>query len=292
MTHRQLLAQVWAPRRWKAINTSVSMSAICARDRGRPGAAAPPPHRDRRRLPLPALTPCSLNHSRPETHAHHAHRRLHQAGPRQRPDSGAPGHQHHHASGGAAIVNPYDLFAIEAALRLKDELGGRVTVMSMGPTRPNPPCARPSPWAATRPSWSPTASLPALTPWPRPMSWPRPSAPWTRNCRSAWYSPASRPSTAIPPRSGRVSPSVWHAVADLCLAHRRGRPGAAAHRRRAPRRGGVQVLETAMPALITLLEGSNEIRFATTPGMFRAARRASAIGIATQPASRTSSWSD
>ena len=36
--------------------------------------------------------------------------------------------------------------------------------------------------------------------------------------------------------------------------------------------GGVQVLETAMPALITMLEGSNEIRFASTPGMFRAAR--------------------
>lgn len=36
--------------------------------------------------------------------------------------------------------------------------------------------------------------------------------------------------------------------------------------------GGVQVLETAMPALITMLEGSNELRFATTPGMFRAVR--------------------
>ncbi|MDO9008882.1 MAG: electron transfer flavoprotein subunit beta/FixA family protein, partial [Thiobacillus sp.] len=32
-----------------------------------------------------------------------------------------------------AIVNPYDLFSLEAALRLKDEYGGRVTVLSMGP---------------------------------------------------------------------------------------------------------------------------------------------------------------
>ena len=32
-----------------------------------------------------------------------------------------------------AIVNPYDLFSLEAALRLKDEHGGRVTVISMGP---------------------------------------------------------------------------------------------------------------------------------------------------------------
>jgi hypothetical protein len=37
-----------------------------------------------------------------------------------------------------AIINPYDLFAIEAALRLKDQLGGRVTVMSMGPNQAEP----------------------------------------------------------------------------------------------------------------------------------------------------------
>lgn len=36
--------------------------------------------------------------------------------------------------------------------------------------------------------------------------------------------------------------------------------------------GGVQVLETALPVLITMLEGTNELRFATTPDMFRAAR--------------------
>ncbi len=32
-----------------------------------------------------------------------------------------------------AIVNPYDLFALEEALRLKDRFGGRVTVLCMGP---------------------------------------------------------------------------------------------------------------------------------------------------------------
>lgn len=31
------------------------------------------------------------------------------------------------------IVNPYDLFALEEALRLRDEYGGSVTVLSMGP---------------------------------------------------------------------------------------------------------------------------------------------------------------
>jgi len=31
------------------------------------------------------------------------------------------------------IINPYDLFAIEAALRLRDKHGGKVTVLTMGP---------------------------------------------------------------------------------------------------------------------------------------------------------------
>jgi electron transfer flavoprotein beta subunit len=36
--------------------------------------------------------------------------------------------------------------------------------------------------------------------------------------------------------------------------------------------GGVQVLKTRLPSLITMLEGSNEMRFATMPSMIRAAR--------------------
>ena len=36
--------------------------------------------------------------------------------------------------------------------------------------------------------------------------------------------------------------------------------------------GGVQVLQTRLPSLITMLEGSNEMRFATMPNMIRAAR--------------------
>jgi electron transfer flavoprotein beta subunit len=36
--------------------------------------------------------------------------------------------------------------------------------------------------------------------------------------------------------------------------------------------GGVQVLQTRLPCLITMLEGTNEMRFATMDNMFRAAR--------------------
>ncbi len=36
--------------------------------------------------------------------------------------------------------------------------------------------------------------------------------------------------------------------------------------------GGVQVLNTSLPSLITVLEGTNEMRFATMANMFRASR--------------------
>ncbi|NQT75367.1 MAG: electron transfer flavoprotein subunit beta/FixA family protein [Candidatus Omnitrophica bacterium] len=36
-------------------------------------------------------------------------------------------------SGVASIINPFDMYAIEEAIRLKEKFGGRVTVLTMGP---------------------------------------------------------------------------------------------------------------------------------------------------------------
>ena len=33
------------------------------------------------------------------------------------------------------VINPYDEYAVEEAIRLRDELGGQVTVISVGPER-------------------------------------------------------------------------------------------------------------------------------------------------------------
>lgn len=38
-------------------------------------------------------------------------------------------------TGVESIVNPLDLYAIEAALRLREQLGGRITTLSMGPVK-------------------------------------------------------------------------------------------------------------------------------------------------------------
>ncbi len=40
------------------------------------------------------------------------------------------------------IINPYDLFSLEEALRLRDKFGGEVTVLTMGPPMADRPCAR------------------------------------------------------------------------------------------------------------------------------------------------------
>lgn len=45
------------------------------------------------------------------------------------------------------IINPYDLFALEAALELRDQFGGEVTVLTMGPLLPRTVFARRSPSA-------------------------------------------------------------------------------------------------------------------------------------------------
>jgi len=37
-----------------------------------------------------------------------------------------------------AIMNPFDRHALEEAVSLKEQLGGKVTVLSMGPPRPKP----------------------------------------------------------------------------------------------------------------------------------------------------------
>ena len=47
------------------------------------------------------------------------------------------------------VVNPLDLYALEAALRLKERHGGSITVLTMGPPRPSRRSRRLSPWAAT-----------------------------------------------------------------------------------------------------------------------------------------------
>jgi hypothetical protein len=142
-----------------------------------------------------------------------------------------------------AIVNPYDLFALEEALRLKDQFGGRVTMLCMGPPQAEDALRKCISFGATDAILvTDRAFAGADTLATSATRWPRRSARSARSRRSTWSSPASRPSTATPRRSAPASPSAWAEPADLREQDRRGRP------RRPPltveRRaeGGVQLL--------------------------------------------------
>jgi len=172
-----------------------------------------------------------------------------------------------------AIVNPYDLYALEEALRLKDRYGGRVTVLCMGPSQAD---------AALRKALAFGADEAILV-----------------SDRAFAGSDTLATSYALAAAIRQIQKDM---AVDLVFAGKQTIDGDTAQvgpgiakrldlqlltyvakidsldldkreitvQRRAE--GGVQVLKTKLPALVTVLEGINEMRFATMADMFRAAR--------------------
>lgn len=171
------------------------------------------------------------------------------------------------------IINPYDLFALEEALRLRDRFGGRVTVLTMGP-----PMAE----TALRKALAYGADAAVLM-------------------TDRVFAGSDTLATSFVLASGIAKIAAEHPV-DIVFAGKQTidgdtaqvGPGIASrmtlnqltyveriaeldpdrrqivvHRRA---EGGVQVLATRLPCLVTMLEGANEIRYASMDDMFRAAR--------------------
>ena len=172
-----------------------------------------------------------------------------------------------------AIINPYDLFAIEEALRLKDRHGGHVTVISMGPPQAEPALRKALSFGCddalliTDKAFSGADTLATsyvLAAAIRTLHAERPvdlvfTGKQTIDGDTAQVGPG------IAKRLDLGLLTYVARIVELDLSGRR-----IVVERRAE--GGVQVLETALPVLITMLEGTNELRFATTPDMFRADR--------------------
>ena len=172
-----------------------------------------------------------------------------------------------------AIVNPYDLFALEEALRIKDQFGGRVTVLTMGP---------PQAEAALRKCISFGADDAVLV---TDRAFAGADTLATSYALAAAIGQIGRElavdivftgKQTIDGDTAQVGPGIAKRM-DLQLLTYVSKVQALDVTRRAivaQRRaeGGVQVLQTSLPCLITMLEGSNEMRFATMDNMFRAAR--------------------
>ena len=172
-----------------------------------------------------------------------------------------------------AIINPYDLFAIEEALRLKDRHGGHITVVSMGPSQAEPALRKALSFGcdeAILVSDKVFSGADTLA-----TSYTLASAIKTLDAenpvdliftgKQTIDGDTAQVGPGIAKRLGFELLTYVSRITALELDERR-----ITVERRAE--GGVQVLKTRLPALVTMLEGSNEIRFANTPDMFRAAR--------------------
>lgn len=172
-----------------------------------------------------------------------------------------------------AIVNPYDLFSLEEALKLKDEFGGRVTVLTMGP---------PQAEAALRKCISFGADDAILV---SDRAFAGADTLATSYALAAAITEIGKDlavdlvftgKQTIDGDTAQVGPGIAKRM-DLQLLTYVSKVEALELSKReiqVQRRaeGGVQVLKTRLPALITMLEGTNEMRFASMENMFRAAR--------------------
>src|SRR3954465_4762915 len=172
-----------------------------------------------------------------------------------------------------AIINPYDLFSLEEALRLKDRFGGRVTVLTMGPPMAEASLRKALSFGATHAvlltdrkfAGSDTlATSYALTSAIRKLNEEEPvdivfCGKQTIDGDTAQVGPG------ISTRLGLQQLTYVAKIDSLDLEKRE----ITVHRRS---EGGVHVLKSTMPCMITMLEGTNTIRFGTMDDMFRSAR--------------------
>ncbi|MHB1591627.1 MAG: electron transfer flavoprotein subunit beta/FixA family protein [Sulfuricella sp.] len=172
-----------------------------------------------------------------------------------------------------AIINPYDLFALEEALRLKDKHGGTVTVITMGP---------PQAEAALRKALSFGADD-AILITDRAFAGADTLATSFALASAIRQIQKNMPvdmvftgKQTIDGDTAQVGPGVAKRLDMQLLTYVskivavKPKEKEIVVERRAE--GGVQVLKTSLPCLVTVLEGGNQMRFANMPNMFRAAR--------------------
>ena len=172
------------------------------------------------------------------------------------------------------IINPYDLFSLETAMRLRDQIGGEVTILTMGPPSAEDALRKALTYGADRGvlltdrffAGSDTlATSYAL-------------AQAIRKIGDAWGLPdiVFAGKQTIDGDTAQVGPGVARRLGlnQLTYITKVARVDADKRTIELERRaeGGAQVLLSALPCLITMLEGSAEIRRGSFADALRAAR--------------------
>jgi electron transfer flavoprotein beta subunit len=172
-----------------------------------------------------------------------------------------------------AIVNPYDLFALEEALRLKDQFGGRVTALCMGPPQAEDSLRKCISFGATDAvlvtdrafaGADTLATSYALAAAIRKIGQEQ-AVDLVFTGKQTIDGDTAQVGPGVAKRLGMNLLTYVSKVVEVDLDGRRLKV-----ERRAE--GGVQLLETTLPSLITMLDGTNEMRFATLEDMLRAGR--------------------
>lgn len=172
-----------------------------------------------------------------------------------------------------AIINPFDLFSLEEALRLKDKVGARITVLTMGPPMAETSLRKALSLGAddavllTDRKFAGSDTLAtsyALTSAIQKLAEEDPvdivfCGKQTVDGDTAQVGPG------IATRLGFEQLTYITRIEDLNTASKE-----IVVQRRSE--GGVQVLKTKLPCMITMLEGTNTIRFGKMDDLFRAAR--------------------
>lgn len=172
-----------------------------------------------------------------------------------------------------AIVNPYDLFALEEALRLKDKFGGRVTMLCMGPPQAEDALRKCISFGATDAILVTDRAFAGAD--TLATSYALTAAIRKINAEQAVDLVFTGKQT-IDGDTAQVGPGIakrlgWNLLTYVSKINEVDLDGKTLTvERRAE--GGVQRLQTTLPSLITMLEGTNEMRFATMDDMLRAGR--------------------
>ena len=172
-----------------------------------------------------------------------------------------------------AIVNPYDLFALEEALRLKDKFGGRVTMLCMGPPQAEDALRKCISFGATDAILVTDRAFAGAD--TLATSYALTAAIRKIHAEQAVDLVFTGKQT-IDGDTAQVGPGIakrlgWNLLTYVSKINEVDLDGKTLTvERRAE--GGVQRLQTTLPSLITMLEGTNEMRFATMDDMLRAGR--------------------
>ena len=172
------------------------------------------------------------------------------------------------------IINPYDLFALEAALELRDKFGGEVTVLTMGPPSAEDSLRKALTYGADRAVLLTDRFFAGAD----TLATTYALATAIRKIGETYGAPdiIFTGKQTIDGDTAQVGPGVAKRLGLLQLTYvaRIGALDLVGRTIEAERRseGGVQILRTRLPCLISMLEATNEIRRGAMKDALRAAR--------------------